>query len=220
MTDHESKQAVPDMTGTDAAQQRPEKSPWRALWLLPLMLFVGLLVLMFFRLGDDTNIIPDRVMNRPLPAFSLPNLLQPEQAVSPADMPTSPYIINVWGSWCPSCKLEHPLMMQLAESGAVTFVGINYKDELADALPYLEKYGNPFSVIAQDYKGKLALDLGLTGAPESFVVDASGHIRQHIVGVITQENWTQRMQPCLQVLRQHSAQTATVTMAEIAKVCK
>lgn len=174
-----------------------KKNRW--LWLLPLVLFVALAVMLFMRLGKPTDIVPTTALNRPVPVFSLPNLLDPSQTYSTANLPTQPYIINVWASWCPTCKLEHPFLLQLASQG-VPLVGVNYKDEQADALAYLNHHQDPFVLNIQDSQGNLALDLGLTGAPESFIVDGQGNIRQHIVGVIDSQNWQARIAPCLQSL--------------------
>lgn len=185
----------------------------KLLWLLPLFIFLAFVILLMFRLGKNTQIVPEKILNRPMPAFVLPDLIHPETNLTPADLPKKPYVLNVWGSWCPTCQLEHPLLMQLAKQGQpqgqsqlkqkqpVTLVGINYKDELGDALNYLQQYGNPYVFNIQDYQGELALELGLTGAPESFVIDANGHIRQHIVGAITNQSWQTRVLPCLQALQ-------------------
>lgn len=167
--------------------------------LVPVVLFFGLLVMLFFRLGDDTKLVPHNALNKPIPEFSLPSLISPEKQISNADLPKQPFILNVWGSWCPSCYTEHPFLVELANK-KVNFVGVNYQDEMADALQYLEKLNNPYSLVLQDYEGKLSLNLGLTGAPESFLVDAQGNIRQHIVGKITPENWQARIAPCWKAL--------------------
>lgn len=182
----------------------------KLVWLIPLLVFATLLVIMFFRLGDDTHVVPDTVLNKPLPVFSLPDLLATDTQVSNADLPAEPFILNVWGSWCPSCYTEHPFIVELANQ-QVNFIGVNYQDELVDALQYLEKQTNPYSRVLQDYEGKLSLDLGLTGAPESFLVDSTGHIRQHIVGVISPENWKERIQPCWQALQQAAEPNADST---------
>lgn len=196
----------------------PSAKRW--LWVLPLFAFVALMVLMYFRLGDDTQITPQMALDRPVPAFSLPNLHNPEQTLTQDDLPKQPFLLNIWGSWCPSCKIEHPFFMRLQHEG-VPIIGINYKDELPDALNYLERLGNPYTQVVQDSTGTLVVDLGLTGAPESFVVDAMGNIRQHIVGVVDEPMWRERIAPCFTVLQTLGAQVVdTVHAEDIASVCR
>lgn len=169
------------------------------MFLLPLVVF-GLLILMFiFRLGRPTDVVIATAMNKPLPAMSLPLLSDPNRTMTNADLPKTPFILNVWGSWCPSCVIEHPFLMELSAQG-VPMVGVNYKDELTDALAYLNQHKDPFVYSVQDLDGKYALDLGLTGAPESFVVDGQGVVYKHIVGVIDENNWSKDIKPCLEAL--------------------
>jgi cytochrome c biogenesis protein CcmG/thiol:disulfide interchange protein DsbE len=173
------------------------------LWLIPLAAFVVFAVFLGTRLGNDPTVQVNQQLGRPLPAFSLPDLAD-GQLRTPQDLPKTPYILNVWGSWCPSCKIEHPLLLELAAQ-RVTLIGINYKDEATDALAYLNTYQNPFAMNIQDIEGSLGIDLGLTGAPESFVIDQKGRIRQHIVGVIDTNNWQGQIKPCLDALQTEGA---------------
>jgi cytochrome c biogenesis protein CcmG/thiol:disulfide interchange protein DsbE len=173
------------------------------LWLIPLLAFVSLAVLLGSRLGHDPAVQVSATTGKPLPVFQLPDLADGTLRTV-ADLPKTPFILNVWGSWCPSCLAEHPMLTQLAATG-VSLVGVNYKDQPADALAYLAKNGNPFRLNLQDQTGSLGLDLGLTGAPESFVIDAQGRVRLHVVGVIEQGNWTTQIKPCLDAL-QHAKQ--------------
>lgn len=168
------------------------------LWLLPLVLFIGFAVLLGSRLGKNPEVQLNATLNQPLPVFSLPDLADGTLRTA-ADLPRQPFVLNVWGSWCPSCKAEHPLLMQMAAQG-IPVVGVNYKDDPVDALGYLAQHGNPFKMNLADHDGSLGLDLGLTGAPESFVVDGQGRIRQHIVGVIDAAVLASRIQPCLNSL--------------------
>lgn len=174
----------------------PKRRLW--LWLIPLVLFVGLAVLLGSRLGKDPAVQVSQMVGKPLPAFQLPNLVD-GTPLTVQNLPKQPYLLNVWGSWCPSCVVEHPMLLEIAAQG-VPIVGVNYKDEQADALSYLAKHQDPFMLNLQDQTGSLGLDLGLTGAPETFVVDANGIIRLHLVGVVDSENWQTRLQPCLQDL--------------------
>ena len=189
-----------------------KKSQVKLWFLIPLVLFLAFIVMMFFRLGKSTEIIPSNALNKPVPSFSLPLLADTTQTVSNKDLPKQAFLLNIWGSWCPTCKIEHPYLMQLQAQG-VPIVGINYKDEPQEALVYLSERGNPFVMNIQDLSGGFAIDLGLTGAPETFIVDKQGNIRQHIVGEINEQNWQDRILPCLQSLNSTAEQT------NIAEVC-
>ncbi len=200
-----------------------KKSPFKVWFLIPLIIFLGLIVMLFFRLGKPTEIVPDNALNRPVPPFALPLLSDTATIVTNDKLPDSPYLINVWGSWCPTCFIEHPFLLQLQAKG-VKIVGVNYKDELEDAQAYLQREQNPFVFSIQDYAGNFAIDLGLTGAPETFVVDSKGDIRQHIVGEVAESNWRDRIAPCMTLLTQLDAQNTSLetpaTQTDIAKVCK
>lgn len=184
-----------------------------AIFLLPLVIFLLLIAMFFFRLGRPTDVVVTTSINKPLPEFSLPLLSDTTRIMTNADLPTTPFLLNVWGSWCPTCFVEHPFLMQLSQQG-VPMIGINYKDELSDALAYLSKHQDPFMYSLQDKQGSYAIDLGLTGAPETFVVDAKGVVYQHILGEINQENWTQTIKPCLDILAQ------TVSAEQKLQVCQ
>lgn len=171
----------------------------KLLFIIPLVVFVGLIVMLGARLGKSSDIVVSSAMNKPLPEFSLPLLHDLEKTHSNQDLPKTPFILNVWGSWCPTCRVEHPFLMKLHKEG-VPMVGVNYKDEPKDALAYLHEFKDPFLYSVQDYKGTLALDLGLMGAPESFIVDKKGVVRLHIVGEIFEKNWQEQIKPCLDAL--------------------
>ena len=197
-----------------------KKSQLRIWFLIPFIVFIGLVVMLFFRLGKPTDIVPDNALNRPVPSFSLPLLSDTSQTVSNDVLPDGPYLINVWGSWCPTCIVEHPYLLQLQQEG-VDIVGVNYQDELENATAYLDRENDPFVFSVQDYEGDLAIDLGLTGAPETFVVDGEGNIRQHIIGEINNENWQARIAPCLDHLEQIEAEQTDINDAiGIAAVCR
>ena len=188
------------------------------LWfLIPLIVFFSLIVMLFFRLGKPTEIVANTSLERPVPSFELPLLSDTSRMITDAQLPKEPYLLNVWGSWCPTCVYEHPFFVELKERGVHT-VGVNYKDEVGDALNYLNELSDPYLMSVRDYSGQFALDLGLTGAPETFVVDSKGIIRQHIVGEINEENWQSRINPCLEILQK----TAGIESAadNVAEVCQ
>ncbi|WP_201588179.1 DsbE family thiol:disulfide interchange protein [Psychrobacter jeotgali] len=186
-----------------------DKKQLKLWFLIPLIVFLGLMVMLFFRLGKPTDIVPDTVLDRPVPMFELPLLSDTSRTITQEQLPKTPYLINVWGSWCPTCYVEHPFFLEL-ESRGVDIVGVNYKDEIGDALGYLNDLGDPYLMSVQDKSGQFALDLGLTGAPETFVVDSDGVIRQHILGEIHATNWRERIEPCLSALQQASTDISEV----------
>ena len=189
------------------------------LWfLIPLIVFFGLVVMLYMRLGQPTEIVTNTALERPVPTFELPLLSDTSRTMTNDNLPNEPFLMNVWGSWCPTCIVEHPFLMQLEERG-VNIVGVNYKDDIGNALSYLNQRGDPFSMSIQDSSGQFALDLGLTGAPETFVVDKDRVIRQHIIGEINESNWQERIIPCLTVLNEAS-NNATANAAQIAEVCQ
>ncbi len=206
--------------GTDKkGNQTMKKSQIRIWFLIPLIIFAAFIVMLYFRLGQPTEIVTNTALERPVPAFELPLLSDTSRIMTNDNLPDQPFLMNVWGSWCPTCIIEHPFLMQLEERG-VNLVGVNYKDDIGDALGYLNRGGDPFSMSIQDLSGQFALDLGLTGAPETFVVDGEGIIRQHIVGEINESNWQSRITPCLMVLDEADKSNVSPDLDQVKEACK
>lgn len=147
-----------------------------------------------------TRAIPSPLIDKPAPAFSLPELLDPSRNVSPADYLGKVWLLNVWGSWCPECWKEHPYLATLSHEKGVLVVGLNWRDDRADALNMLRRAGNPYTAIAVDPQSSAAVDWGVYGAPETFVVDKKGVIRRKFVGAINPRIWEQELSPLLQQL--------------------
>ena len=196
-----------------------KKSQFRIWFLIPLIIFAAVMVMLYFRLGQPTEIVTNTALERPVPAFELPLLSDTSRIMTNDNLPDEPFLMNIWGSWCPTCVIEHPFLMQLEERG-VDIVGVNYKDEIGNALSYLNRGGDPFSMSIQDSLGQFALDLGITGAPETFVVDGDGIIRQHIVGEINEANWQQRVKPCLTVLNKANKNNDSPDLIQVEEMCK
>ena len=206
--------------GTDKkGNQTMKKSQIRIWFLIPLIIFAAFIVMLYFRLGQPTEIVTNTALERPVPAFELPLLSDTSRIMTNDNLPDQPFLMNIWGSWCPTCIIEHPFLMQLEERG-VNLVGVNYKDDIGDALGYLNRGGDPFSMSIQDLSGQFALDLGLTGAPETFVVDGEGIIRQHIVGEINESNWQSRITPCLMVLNEADKSNVSPDLDQVKEACK
>lgn len=161
---------------------------------IPFVVFAVLSVLLYQGLKKDPNDLPSALIGKPVPSFSLPSLEDPEKALTEKDFQGSPYLLNVWATWCPSCKVEHPYLLKLAQMG-IPIVGLNYRDDSADAIALLKSLKDPYIANIADEEGRLGLDLGVYGAPETFVVDAQGIIQYRLAGVITEELWTSEIAP-------------------------
>ena len=170
--------------------------------VLGALFFIGLVGLMLYgvvRSGDaDRDVLPSALIGKPAPDFTLPVLHNPDFQVSAADLRGAPYLLNVWGSWCAACRDEHPVLTKFAETRRVRVVGYNWKDEPADALRWLEQFGNPYWLVLVDYDGHAAIDWGIYGAPETFLVDRNGIIRWKHVGAIDQAIIDHQLIPALE----------------------
>ena len=156
---------------------------------LPLAIFFALALLLaagvWLSRNPNREALPSPLIDKPAPQFTLPVLHEPGRTVTLADLRGAPFVLNVWGSWCPSCRDEHPVLTRFAETKRVRMVGFNWKDERADALRWLDQFGNPYWLVIADIEGKSAIDWGIYGAPETFLVDANGVIRWKHVGPLT-----------------------------------
>ncbi|MEE2731347.1 MAG: DsbE family thiol:disulfide interchange protein [Pseudomonadota bacterium] len=168
----------------------------RTKWLVFSLPLVAFLVMGYFflrALDSDPSLLPSTRVDQKVPPFSLPELADPQQMLSEQTL-RGPLLLNVWATWCPSCKVEHPVLNELAKNG-IRIVGLNYKDVRAAAIQYLEFNGNPYQQNIYDEAGDLGLDLGVYGAPETFLIDAQGVIRYRHVGVVTPDNWRELLWP-------------------------
>ena len=153
---------------------------------LPLAVFGALALLLaagvWLSRNPDREALPSPLIGKPAPAFSLPVLHEPGRLVTLEELKGAPFLLNVWGSWCPACRDEHPVLTRFAETKRLRVIGYNWKDEHADALRWLEQFGNPYWMVLVDYEGRHAIDWGIYGAPETYLVDAGGVIRWKHVG--------------------------------------
>ncbi len=172
--------------------------------LLPLIAFAALALLLgvgvMMNSGKDTSAIPSPLVGKMAPDFALPVLDEPERIITRDSLLGEPYLLNVWGSWCPACRDEHPVITELAESGRIRVIGYDYKDEADDARRWLQQFGNPYALVIADVEGRAALDWGIYGAPETFLVDAQGYIRWKFVGPLTPEVVQGQLLPVLESL--------------------
>lgn len=210
---------APDKQTQQSNKSTKRKKSLKLGFLIPLVIFIGLVAMLYMRLGKPTDIVTNTALERPVPAFELPLLSDTSRIITNDNLPDEPFLMNIWGSWCPTCIIEHPFLMKLEERG-VNLVGVNYKDDIGNALGYLNKGGDPFAMSIQDLSGQFALDLGLTGAPETFVVDGEGVIRQHIIGEVNESNWQSRIAPCLMVLNDANNNGVSLEPSQVEEACQ
>jgi cytochrome c biogenesis protein CcmG, thiol:disulfide interchange protein DsbE len=167
--------------------------------LLPISVFAVLVIFLAIGLTRNPNTIPTEMIDRPVPEFALPDLRGPAM-ITQDDLIGEVALVNVFGSWCVACLLEHPTLMDLSADGIVRIVGINWRDDQADALAWLARHGDPYDAIIYDADSQLVIEMGVTGAPETFVIDAEGRIRYKQIGPITPEVWRDTIRPVLDAI--------------------
>jgi cytochrome c biogenesis protein CcmG, thiol:disulfide interchange protein DsbE len=156
-------------------------------YLIPLAIFVVLVVFLAVGLGHDPREVPSPLINKPAPAFRLAQLNEPSKSFSPEEMRGKVWLLNVWASWCVSCREEHPLLVDAARTGALQIYGLDYKDTPDDALAWLTEMGNPYVLSAVDATGRVGIDYGVYGVPETYLIDKEGIIRFKQIGPVTPE---------------------------------
>jgi cytochrome c biogenesis protein CcmG, thiol:disulfide interchange protein DsbE len=169
-------------------------------FLLPLVLFLVAVGFLFKGLFLDPHEVPSPLVGKPAPKFSAPILGEAGKTFSSEDMKGKVWLLNVWASWCAACRDEHPLLMEMAASNKIATYGLDYKDTDAEAQAVLTQNGNPYKAIATDMDGKIGIDYGVYGVPETYVIDKAGIIRYKQIGPITYENLQSKIVPLLKEL--------------------
>ena len=159
---------------------------------LPLVVFASLIIVLFSFLSDKDDQLETALIDSSFPDFNLGSLSDESRMLTKQDIIKLPALINVWATWCIACRVEHPFLMKLKEESRLTIYGLNYKDNKLKALDLLERDGNPFEFSIYDFEGRLAIDLGVYGAPETFFIDKNGLIRERHVGVIDEKVWEEK----------------------------
>lgn len=172
-----------------------------SLKFIPIIIFLGLCIFLWRGLSLDPHHIPLAQLNKPLPVFAVSQLQNPDNSFNSNALLHQVSLLNVWASWCQACVDEQVFMLQLAREG-VKIYGLNYKDNRDDAMAWLKQWGNPFQLIGQDPDGTIGIDLGVYGAPETFVIDKKGIIRYRHVGVMNEEVWEKEIHPLMKQLEQ------------------
>src|SRR5580765_1602124 len=171
---------------------------WR--YALPLIIFFGLVWFLWKGLSLDPREIPSALINKPVPVFSLPQLREPGKQLGSADMKGKVWLLNVWASWCATCQYEHPVLNELAKQSVVPIIGLNWKNRPEDANAWLAKFGDPYQASVSDLEGRVAIDFGVYGAPETFVIDKAGMIRYKHTGNISVELMRDTLLPLVREL--------------------
>ncbi|MBI1988408.1 MAG: DsbE family thiol:disulfide interchange protein [Betaproteobacteria bacterium] len=169
-------------------------------FLVPLVIFIVMVAFLAVGLGLNPREVPSPLINKPAPAFQLPQLHQPDKTFSQQDMKGKVWLLNVWASWCVSCRQEHPVLMDLAKSNVVPIYGLNYKDPREDAIAWLKQLGDPYVLSIADRDGRVGIDFGVYGVPETFVIDKEGAIRYKQIGPVTPEALRDKILPLVKAL--------------------
>ena len=170
-------------------------------FLIPLAIFLVIAVFLGIGLTRDPRKLPSTMIDKPAPQFTLQQVSEPARTFSPADMKGQVWMLNVWASWCTACRVEHPLLVEISNSKLVPLIGLDYKDKPEDALKFLAQQGNPYQLSALDLEGRVGIDYGVYGVPETFIIDKNGRIRHKHVGPITPESLQKEILPIIAELK-------------------
>jgi len=170
-------------------------------FLFPLGVFVLLVGFLAVGLKLNPREVPSPLVGRTAPPFELPVLQQPDKRFSPTDMRGKVWLLNVWASWCVSCREEHPVLVALAKRGVMPVLGLNYKDKGDEAVAWLKQFGNPYDLSVVDADGRIGINYGVYGVPETYLIDAQGVIRYKQIGPVTPEILEQKILPLAAALK-------------------
>jgi cytochrome c biogenesis protein CcmG, thiol:disulfide interchange protein DsbE len=173
-------------------------------FILPLVIFLALVGFLYVGLGLNPHEVPSPLIGKSAPAFNLPQLHDPKKHFSPEEMKGKVWLLNVWASWCESCKDEHPILVTLAQQHAVPIYGLDYKDRRADAEAWLHDAGNPYVLVASDTDGRVGINYGVYGVPETYVIDKHGVIRYKQIGPVTLDSLRDTILPLVRDLENQS----------------
>ncbi|MGC1387802.1 MAG: DsbE family thiol:disulfide interchange protein [Steroidobacteraceae bacterium] len=176
-------------------------------FLLPCAAFIALAVLFAFGLNPNRDIhaLPSPLIGKPAPLFTLADVLEPNRIVSNADLKGQVYVLNVWGTWCVACRQEHEALLAIAQQHKVPIIGLDYMDERGKAGQWLQQLGNPYAAVAFDTDGRTAIDWGVYGAPETFLVDGRGRVLYKFISPMTAEVWEREFVPRIDAARRGGA---------------
>jgi cytochrome c biogenesis protein CcmG/thiol:disulfide interchange protein DsbE len=190
-------QSADNQEALTTQQQRPKR--W--VYLMPLGLFVVLMGFFFYGLGLNPKLIPSPLIGQPTPEFALPKLSNSDELFKHADLKGEVSLLNIWATWCTSCRQEHPVLMKIAQSKQVPIYGLYYKDAPELGKKWLTEHGNPYIENAVDEDGKVGIEWGAYGTPETFIIDQQGIIRHKHIGPISWRKWETELLPLINALR-------------------
>ena len=170
-------------------------------FVIPLAIFAVIVAFLGLGLNRDPRLVPSPLIDKPAPGFVLPTLADPSHSMSRNDMLGKVWLFNVWASWCVSCREEHPLLVQLAKANIVPIYGLNYKDDRKDAQQWLDNWGDPYQQVVQDTDGRVGIDYGVYGVPETYVIDKQGVIRYKQIGPLTVDVLKNKILPMVRELQ-------------------
>ncbi|MBI3371855.1 MAG: DsbE family thiol:disulfide interchange protein [Betaproteobacteria bacterium] len=170
-------------------------------YLIPLVIFIVLVGFLAVGLQLNPREVPSPLIDKPAPPFSLPQLADPQRQLSQKDLLGQVWVLNVWASWCVSCREEHPLLVDFSRSKLVPLYGLNYKDKRNEALAWLKQFGDPYSQSIMDADGRIGIDYGVYGVPETYVIDKQGVIRYKRIGPVTREILDAKILPLVRKLQ-------------------
>jgi cytochrome c biogenesis protein CcmG, thiol:disulfide interchange protein DsbE len=170
-------------------------------FLLPLAIFVVMVGFLAVGLTLNPREVPSPLVGKAAPDFSLPQLHESDKVFSPKELAGKVWLLNFWASWCNGCKEEHPVLMQMAKSGEVPIYGVDYKDTREEALTWLRRWGNPYPLVAVDESGRVGINYGVYGVPETYVIDKAGRIRYKQIGPVDQEILEKKILPLVRELQ-------------------
>ena len=190
-------------------------------YLVPLIIFVVLSVFLYIGLSLNPREVPSPFINKPAPDFQLQNLHAMNELFSNNDMKGQVWLLNVWASWCVACRQEHPILVEMARRGEVPLYGLNYKDAPTQAKRWLEEHGNPYKLSAVDYEGKVGIDYGVYGVPETFIIDKEGIIRHKVIGPISVPELQNCVMPVVNELKKRDQMDAAALalLAGVKEAC-
>ncbi len=169
--------------------------------LIPISLFAVLVVFLGIGLTRDPHEIPSPLIGKAAPAFTAPRLQTPDQQLSNKDMLGKVWLLNTWASWCVACRQEHPILIEFAKSKTLPIIGLDYKDNSADGLKWLARHGDPYDFSISDRDGRIGIDFGVYGVPETFLIDKAGVIRYKQIGPMTEEALREKILPLVRELQ-------------------
>lgn len=170
-------------------------------FILPFIVFMIMAAFMYAGLSLNPHEVPSPLVGKPAPAFMLPQLYEPSKQFSPQDMKGKVWLFNVWASWCTACENEHHVFVELSRKNLVPIYGMDYKDKREDGTAWLDKHGNPYTLAVSDTEGRVGIEYGVYGVPETYVIDKQGVIRHKHIGAVTQQILDEKILPMVKELQ-------------------